>query len=73
MLCLHEYNVISNYNHDFLILQMSDAMDEAQPLEDIIGYIGGLSLFRFAKKQELIDTLGLHMYTPGKKLHSHST
>ena len=73
MLCLHEYNVIPNYNHDFLILQMSDAMDEAtflaaaQPLEDIIGYIGALSLFRFTKKQELIDTLVLHMVYTRKK------
>ena len=29
VLCLHEYNATHNYNHDFLILQMSDAMDEA--------------------------------------------
>ena len=45
----------------------SDATDEvtflaaAQPLEDVIGYIGALSMFRFAKKQELVDALVTHI------------
>ena len=61
------YNAIPNYNHDFLIMQMSDATEEgtflaaAQPLEDIIAYIGAIPLYRFGKKQELIDALLLHM------------
>ena len=61
------YNAIPNYNHDFLILQMSDATEEgtflaaAQPFEDIIAYIGAVPLYRFGKKQELIDALLLHM------------
>ena len=73
VLCLHEYNVIPNYNHDFLILQMSDALDEAtflaaaQQMDEIIAYIGAVSLYRFAKKQELIDALVLHMVYTGKK------
>ena len=66
-------NPIPNTSHDFLILQMSDAMDEAtflaaaQPLDEIIGYIGDVSLYRCAKKQELIDVLDLHMVYTRKK------
>ena len=52
---------------------MSDATDEAtslaapQPLDEIIGYIGAATLYRFAKKQEQIDTLVLHMVYTRKK------
>ena len=52
---------------------MSDAMDEAtflaaaQPLDEIIGFIGAVPLYRFAKKQELIDALVLHMVYTRKK------
>ena len=42
-------------------------MAVAQPLDETIGYIGALSLYRFAKKQELIDTLVLHMVYTRKK------
>ena len=60
------YNAIPNYKHDFLKLQMSDATEEgtflaaAQPFEDIIAYVGAVPLYRFGKKQELIDALLLH-------------
>ena len=52
---------------------MSDATEEgmflaaAQPLEDIIAYIGAVPLYRFGKKQELIDALVLHMVYTRKK------
>ena len=56
-----------------LLLQMSDAADEAtfleatEPLGAIIEYIGASSLHRFSKKQELIDALVLHIVYTRKK------
>ena len=60
---LPNYNGIPNHNHDFLILQISDATFLAAPqlLHEIIGYVGAVRHYRFAKKQELIDTWVLHM------------
>ena len=54
-------------------LQLSDAMDEAtflaaaQPLDEIIGYIGAASVYHFAKKYEPIDALLRHMAYTRKK------
>ena len=51
------YNALPNYNHDFLILQMSDATDEAtflaaaQPLDEIIGYIGAVPSIALPKSR----------------------
>ena len=55
---------------------MLDATDEetflaaAQPLEEIIGYIGAMPLYRFGRKQELMDALVLHMVYTRKKTTS---